>query len=267
MYFDPAAIPAVLLGEGLFVSGVLAQRRTISRVLRRLYVIAGILAAAPGVFVLSYYLHLVEMPSWFYEFRTTSYSELSVSGIGWILGCCYAQIDPVGHFEKLVWPAGLFALLALPFIKPVLDPIDLKSLHSDCPNHICLQSTYSTCGPASAASILLALGHDASEQALARDALTSKGGTELWYLARAVRQRGFDTAYWVQTRVLVPLPTPAIAGVVLRGGAGHFIALISRNGEQLTIVDPLKGEFVLTDTELKARYHFTGVFLLIHRRI
>jgi len=61
-------------------------------------------------------------------------------------------------------------------------------------------------------------------------------------------------------------PAPAIAGVILRGGTGHFIGIVSRNADQLTVVDPLKGKFTVSDTELNAKYHFSGVFLLIKPR-
>jgi ABC-type bacteriocin/lantibiotic exporter with double-glycine peptidase domain len=57
-----------------------------------------------------------------------------------------------------------------------------------------------------------------------------------------------------------------VAGVVLSGGTGHFIALVSRSGDQITVVDPLKGRFTVSDVELKQKYHFSGVFLLIRRQ-
>src|SRR5260370_33026524 len=72
-----------------------------------------------------------------------------------------------------------------------------RALHQTCSP--CLQTTYSTCGPASSASLLQAFGQDASEQQLARESFTSKGGTEIWYLARAFRRRGFRTNFVIQS--------------------------------------------------------------------
>jgi ABC-type bacteriocin/lantibiotic exporter with double-glycine peptidase domain len=172
-------------------------------------------------------------------------------------------IRPEGTGEKVIWPIALFVVISLPFIKPILDPINLDSLRTSCPDKVCLQTTYSTCGPSSAASILLSLGQDASEQSLAREALTSKGGTELWYLARALKRRGFKTKYVVRSSSPQEFPAPAVAGVVLTGGTGQFIALVSRSGDQITVVDPLKGKFSLSNVELNSRYHFSGVFLFI----
>ena len=263
MTFDFAAIPAVVSAGILFAAGAWAQRRVESRICRWLVLSLGIAAAIPGTLILLYYTHLFNTPAWFYAFRTAPYTEVTICGLGWIVGYCCSLIDPQGTGEKAVWPLGLIVLTSIPFIKPILDPIDLNSLRSSCPNNVCMQTTYSTCGPSSAASILLALGQDASEQSLAREALTSKGGTELWHLARALRHRGFATGYSVESSVPTLFPAPAVAGVVLRGGAGHFIALVSRTGGQLTVVDPLKGKFTVSDDELRTRYQFSGVFLLV----
>ena len=59
------------------------------------------------------------------------------------------------------------------------------------------------------------------------------------------------------------LPSPAIAGVLLPGHAGHFIALLTRDGNQVTFVDPMKGKAMLSVAQLKDQYHFTGFFLLL----
>jgi hypothetical protein len=56
------------------------------------------------------------------------------------------------------------------------------------------------------------------------------------------------------------------AGVVLPGGAGHFIAVLSESPDLITIGDPLKGKLVLTKAEIKAAYHFTGCSLAIRTR-
>ena len=242
MSFNFAAIPTVALSGVLFVAGALTQRRVQSKAICTVLLLLGTVVALPGLLILLYYTHLCESPAWFYAFRTVPYAEISMCGLGWIVGYCYSLIAPEGTGEKAAWPIALFVLVSLPFIKPILDPINLEALRTSCPDQVCLQTTYSTCGPSSAASILLSLGQDASEQSLAREALTSKGGTELWYLARALRRRGFSTNYVVGNAAPASFPTPAVAGVVLTGGTGHFIGLISRNGDELTLVDPLKGK-------------------------
>jgi hypothetical protein len=267
MSFNHTAIPTLVLAGVLFVAGAAAERKTQSpRLARIILLLLGIAAAIPGMFVLADYTHVFRSSAWFYEFRTAPYSEISIAGLGFLAGYLYSLIGPEGKGEKAIWPIALFVLVSIPFIKPILDPINVDALRTTCPDNVCLQTTYSTCGPSCAASILLSLGRNASEQSLAREALTSKGGTELWYLARAVRRQGFGTEYAVNSSAPDKFPAPAVAGVVLSGGTGHFIALVSRSGDQITVVDPLKGRFTVSDVELKQKYHFSGVFLLIRRQ-
>lgn len=128
-----------------------------------------------------------------------------------------------------------------------------------------MQSTLSTCGPASTATILNSLGAKTSERELATECHTYQGGTESWYLARAIRRRGFEAAFRIEPENPPSLPSPAIAGVVLRGGAGHFIAVLSQTPDRAVIADPMKGKLVLDRASLLRLYHFTGFFLVVGR--
>ncbi len=65
---------------------------------------------------------------------------------------------------------------------------------------------------------------------------------------------------------LLHAPTPAIAGVKLRGyGSGHFIAILERQGDRWLVADPLQGRFVGTRDELAESYQFTGFFMKLER--
>jgi hypothetical protein len=264
MSFKLAFFSALALAGILFLLGVQVQRRVWSRAAAIIALVLGIAFAIPGLLILGYYTPFFGSPAWFYEFRTVPYSEITICGLGFVAGYFYSLIAPEGTGEKTIVPIALFVLVLIPFIKPILDPIDMGKLRTNCPDQVCLQTTYSTCGPSSAASILLALGQNASERDLAGEALTSKGGTELWYLARALRRRGFSTDYLVVPSAPPLFPAPAVAGVVLTGGTGHFIGIVSRTGSLLTVVDPLKGRMTVSDSELRTKYKFSGVFLLIH---
>jgi ABC-type bacteriocin/lantibiotic exporter with double-glycine peptidase domain len=123
---------------------------------------------------------------------------------------------------------------------------------------VCLQSSYATCGPASAATLLRGLGHNVTEKELAVDSYTYSGGTEAWYLARAIRRRSAQAEFVLTDSAF---PSPSIAGV--RMGGGHFIAIESAASDKVTFVDPLTGESTLTPSELHARYRFTGFFLRV----
>lgn len=128
-----------------------------------------------------------------------------------------------------------------------------------------MQSTPSTCGPASAATLLRAFGQRASERELAEEALTYQGGTENWYLARALRHRGLN----VNVRIVTPgdsFPAPSIAGVVLPGGAGHFVAILDQSPLTITIADPLKGKMIVEKRRADQYYRFTGFFLEVHSK-
>lgn len=70
-------------------------------------------------------------------------------------------------------------------------------------------------------------GVAANEKQLAGECLTSRGGTEIWYIARAFERRGFSANVRIQSPNDLSPPIPAIAGVVLPGGAGHFIAILN----------------------------------------
>ena len=71
-------------------------------------------------------------------------------------------------------------------------PCPAAAIHDQWDGGACLQSTPSTCGPASIATILRSLGFPASEREVARNAFTYAGGTEAWYLARYVRSQGLN---------------------------------------------------------------------------
>lgn len=109
--------------------------------------------------------------------------------------------------------------------------------------------------------------NDASEKELAKEALTYRGGTENWYLARALRRRGFNADFVVQPSKSLSIPSPSIAGVRLEGGTGHFVAILDTSGESVVIGDPLVGKLKLSRAELNKRYHFTGLFLVVRPRV
>jgi len=265
MQINPLALPTLLLAIGLFWLGIQAERR-LKGTARAFGLIAAGLFAVPGLLYVFYYVHLFDSAAWFYNFRSIRYTELFASGIGLLGGFLYSLTDPESVGEKSVIPTALFILLAIPFIKPVITPLDYEQLKVSCDGEACLQSTPSTCGPTSAANILKSFGQQVSEKQLAIDAYTYRGGTENWYLSRALRRRGFDTEVIVDSTLPPELPAPSIAGVLLGGGAGHFIAVISQSGSEVTIVDPLKGGMVIPRGSLEKEYRFTGFFLVVRRR-
>jgi hypothetical protein len=203
----------------------------------------------------SCYLHFFDNAAWFYNLRAVPYVELTGAGAGLLAGIVQRRMAPAG---RIVVPVGALLLILVPHLKPLLAPLDLAKLRDRCEGEVCLQSTLSTCGPASAATLLRRLGRAATERELAVEARSSASGTEVWYLARALRARGVDAVARVVPGQIV---APSIAGVVLPGNAGHFIAVLRQTPAEVTVMDPMHGLAVIPRAELARRYRFTGFFL------
>jgi ABC-type bacteriocin/lantibiotic exporter with double-glycine peptidase domain len=80
---------------------------------------------------------------------------------------------------------------------------------------------------------------------------------------RALRRHGFECDFLLSEPSQAPLP--AIAGVRLRslGNAGHFIAVLQRDGQKYVIADPMEGLSTNTLADLEKPYEFTGFFISI----
>lgn len=199
---------------------------------------------APGILFLIYYLQVLDRSVWFYNFRAVPGTALLAAGIAFLAGVSQAKLKPETAGERSLLPAAAIMLISIPFIKPLLGAVDSSKLADHCEGEVCMQSTPSTRGPASAATLLHTFALSGSERDLAIEALSYQGGTESWYLIRALRRRGLN----VNVKITEPgnaCPAPSIAGVVLPGGAGHFIAILDQSAQELTIADPLKGKIVI----------------------
>jgi hypothetical protein len=265
IHANPLVIPIIIGSAIFFWLGLTLERSVKSRPVRISLLLLALVLACPGLLFALYYTHLFDGASWFYTLRTVRYTELLACGMGIATGMLHGWWQPESFGEKAIVPSALLVFVLVPFVKPLLDPLDLSRLQDRSQGEVCLQSTLSTCGPASAVTVLRSFGVDVSEKELARESLTSRGGTEIWYLARALRRRGIATKVVIGPAGDTAMPSSAIAGVLLPGHAGHFIAILNDDGAQVTIADPLKGKLVLSKTELSHYYHFTGFFLVLER--
>lgn len=221
-------------------------------------------AALPGVLYAVYYLHGFDDWAGYIEFRSCAGTEYLGAGAGMLAGL--ADHRARNRMRSSVWgvPAMLALGVSIPFLKPMLRPLDLDQLTERWEAAVCLQGTASTCGPASAATVARHLGHPISERELAAAAHTSASGTESWYLARALRVRGLQVL--IRTREPGPdrVQLPAIAGVRNRlTGAGHFVAVIERQAGRWHVADPLHGGAWYADADLRSSFDFTGFFMEI----
>jgi len=226
---------------------------------RRIVAIALSLASLPALSFCFYYVHLLPEMQWLYRLRASPASDLALA-IPLVAIVAWRTLLPrpvvVGGYAVAI------ALVEIPFAKPIVRPLDVSQLVDAWRGEACLQSTPSTCGPASAATVIRFLGRGPlRESTLAREAWSSASGTEAWYLARALRSHGY-TAEFQFNRFPDGITLPGILGVKL-DGFGHFIAVLARDDNRWTIADPLVGQEVVTATELTARYRLSGFFMHI----
>lgn len=269
---NPLFPVAMILAAAFFRLGQVCHRRwnNSGAALRFRGAILGwllaVVLALPAVVYAFYYSRLMGEPIWFYSFRSLPLTELLGSGIGFLAGWLQStrneNIMLKKHFSVLFFPLFFAFVVAVPFLKPLLRPLDWSEFRERWDGGVCLQSTLSSCGPASATTLLKLKGKPASEAALARECFTYAGGTENWYLARAFHRRGFSTKFLHVDVRTAGIPSPSIAGVRIQG-RGHFIAILETNAAGITVGDPRFGTLVMQQTELLQRYDFTGFFLLI----
>jgi hypothetical protein len=269
---NPMWLPTLLLAIALCGLGFRFAARPASRGLRKAALALAVAASAPGLLMALYYAHLFDRALWFYEFRAVPYSELSATGLGWaggvVLGTLWRGPLRSGSksFAWIMTGLVLFCLTGLllaPYAKSVIAPLRTAMLDR-WTNGVCLQTTPSTCGAASAATLLRRFGRAATEQELARECFTYGSGTENWYLVRALRSRGLQVRMVLSSPRSASLPFPCIAGTEYggRGGSGHFITLLGQQNGRMLVGDPIGGPSLLTPEEIRYRYYLTGFFLV-----
>ncbi|MEO5716709.1 MAG: cysteine peptidase family C39 domain-containing protein [Luteolibacter sp.] len=223
--------------------------------------IFAVLSLPPILFAV-YYLHVLPEKAWFYTLRSWSGSEFFVIFLG-AAGGALASLLPR---RVLVLPLLFaFGIGLIPYLKQAINPLDTRQLQNRWEGDSCLQSTDSTCGPASTATILRNLGVDATEREIARAAFSTASGTEAWYLARYVRSRGLDARFDFQPTFSASAQFPAMVGVRI-GGFGHFVAVLDVSDGRVTYADPLSGKMRLPIGDFLNRYEFTGFHMSVTSR-
>lgn len=228
---------------------------------RLAFLLLSALLSIPSLLFAAYYLHVIPERAWFYELHSWRGAELLLV----FVGCATAALAACLPRWLVAFP--LFALIsvgAIPYLKPLLVPLPEDALGDHWKGDACLQSTSSTCGPASTCTILKDLGLPATEREAARACFSYGGGTEAWYLARYVRKKGGTAHFDFRDTFAADLSLPALVGVRM-GGVGHFIAVLAIDGDQVKFADPLVGEEVLPMEKFRKRYKFTGFHMSVGR--
>ena len=201
--------------------------------------VISLVLSLPAAWFSLYYLHWLPEPPLLYQLRALPFSEAFIAALGIGAGVWRSLLPKL--LKPLPTACGVF-LLVIPFLKPVLRPLDPAQLTERWEGDACIQSSMVTCGPASAASILRYLGDQKTfERDLAKEGWTSQSGTEAWHLAKAVERRGFKVRFLAPEGLPDSKDLPGILGTG-GAGAGHFIAVLELTPEEIVFVDPLSGK-------------------------
>jgi hypothetical protein len=187
--------PTLFVALIFFIVGMQAGRRTKGFGFSALCIL-GFVTAVPGILIDVYYLKCLGEPIWLYQFRSMPFSELSAGGSGFLAGLLHGRLSASERFRQIAgrrFFSGILLMgLLVPYLKPIVRPPNWKLFQDRWSEDVCLQTSESSCGPACAATLLRRFGKTAVEEQIARASFTSRSGTENWYLARTLRQRGLE---------------------------------------------------------------------------
>jgi hypothetical protein len=250
------AMQLLVINVVLFALLLLAGGKLSARFGRRLRVIIGICIIAvclPAGLYSIYYLHLFDGWLWFFQLRSYELANYYPATLGLLAGWILPAMASGSARTVVVTIAAIF--VTMPFAKPLVSPLNPDELHELWHEGVCIQSTSSTCGPASVATVLAQGFRDrVSERAVAQAAHTTRTGTEVWYLAQFLRARGYTVTFRTDSRE--PLPY-AIAGTHV-GAAGHFVAVLACTDQDCQVADPLTGRI-----QSEKLFVFSGFYMQI----
>jgi hypothetical protein len=237
-------------------------RQWSSRVRFVSWLIIAILSAIlflPAVLYSFYYLHFFDGWCYFYQFRSHSVSNLYPSTLGWVAGLLYSISDRT-CLKKYLYIVFIFFVLC-PYLKIILTPLDSSTLQDRWNDGVCLQTSESTCGPASVATILTNAFNDrVTEQIVAASSYSTKTGTEIWYLAQYLRSKGYLVAFHTHSNG----PYDCSVAGVNYGGFGHFVAVIDCQAGNCRIADPMYGNLSPKQVQYLPS---TGFFMVIRKAV
>ncbi len=266
---NPLFIPTLVGTLVFFLVGIWLAKHAHTKLQIYSLAIFSFIAAIPAFLFAVYYVGVLGEAGWFYCFRALSGSEFSACGAGLLAGWLQSKRNQSQRIRKQV-SAGFIPFILLlcvgaPYLKQIFLRPDWNNFTDRWSEGVCMQSSESSCGPASAATLLKLAGQSATEKQIAQESFTSRRGTENWYLIRTLRRHGLNALYSIGRSNQRDLPFPSIVGVRLGGknGAGHFITILGRSGNRYVVGDPLSGREELDGTQLQERYYFTGFSIVL----
>ncbi len=176
-----------------------------------------------------------------------------------LLSICRARIDrPTMRLLVLIVAALFGAYSVTEIAAPVWLPLFADELSAEAagPPEV-LQSTGWSCGAAALASAARVEGIPASERQMAELAVTAPlRGTSLRGMLRALHCVGLPATAFrgVTWEDLLAARKPAIVGWKLGATVGHSVVVLSIDGDQVIVADPLIGEIAYTREEFLASW-------------
>jgi len=266
---NPLFMPVLAGTLAFFLLGIWLSRKARTKIQKYSLVVFSLIAAVPAFLFAIYYTGILGEAGWFYSFRAWSGTEFFACGAGLLAGLLQTKRGQNQCISKQVSagfiPFILLLIVSAPYLKQIFLRPDWNSFDNRWSEGVCLQSSESSCGPASAATLLKLTGKSATEKEIAQESFTSRRGTENWYLTRTLWRHGLNVRYAIGQPNQINLPFPSIVGVRLGGkaGVGHFIAILGRSGNRYVVGDPLNGREELDGSQLQSRYYFTGFAMAV----
>lgn len=260
-------VPAIIVAVLSFGAFRWCYLRSGSVPARVAMVVVALLAAVPAVLFASNYALYIPYARWFFLFHSLPGAEITSGLAAGILGVMFAsaKLRPAKLNAPILAVSALLtlALVLTPFAKQLLYAVDYGALGDRWQDGVCLQTTKYTCVPACTATYMRLHGWPAAEQELARSVGTTSRGTEMWYLMRALRRRGYEPVF-SHARSVKDAPVPSIIGVHI-GDIGHVVVLLSKDETGATVGEPLTGRHRYTWPVLIRRYRPDGTSILIKK--
>lgn len=256
MNINPNFFISLFIAIVLFVIGFILAKRVEKKSLN-VMIILSLIATFPGISMVLYYFHLFETPHWYINFRTIPAIELSVSFIGLFLGLLSNDNN------KFLLNGITLLLVFMPFMKPIVRPLVVKK-STEWREKVCVQSTGATCGPSCFATILKYYNIESTEYEWTKNSYTCSTGTEIWYLLRYGKHKGFEYKL-SQINSFSQLKYPSIIGTKL-STIGHFVTVLGKVEDKYIIGDPLTGKLALTKAEFENKYSLDGLMIEFSKR-
>lgn len=264
-------LKAILETFGVFVLAVLAAwgGSKITQRKSRAWMVCFFLFFPPVIFVIL----LNRVPALVYSsvFSKLAQGRLEFVIMAICLPFIFGLLVPRLPVKRQQIVVGVFAAIGtsyfviVPFLDPVFLYVKMKGTDTWIEDGVCIQTTNSTCGAASAVTVLREFDIEAEERELALAASTTRSwGTSEHMLARGIEQMYHDDGISCEVKVFdepgqLKNCCPVIAIVKYRPMVDHYVAVLAVDDKMVLIGDPLSGRERLTRQEFKDKWRQIGI--------